>query len=160
MSLTLLTLGLLSAPPAQAQYPGGGSGGGYPGGGGWVACDAGGYPLSGGNGLVPLVPHDGTGDDHSTYPIPADADSFWFQAFSPNSHDSGDGSDGHYNPGLFLFSHADNFIQDMSRYGHGVGTYAPDPLDPSEWMAGQTQPPDLIGEVTADHKSSLKAYFT
>ena len=38
MSLALLALSLLSAPPAQAQYPGGGSGGGYPGG-GWTVTD-------------------------------------------------------------------------------------------------------------------------
>jgi len=38
MSLALLTLSLLCASPAQAQYPGGGSGGGYPGG-GWTVTD-------------------------------------------------------------------------------------------------------------------------
>ena len=82
-----------------------------------------------------------------------------FAVFSPNSHDSGDGSDGYYNTTLFLSSNADNSILYNTPYGHAVGTYAPYPLDPCEWMAGQTQPPDLLGTVHADHWAALNAHF-
>ena len=78
MSLALLILGLLTAPPAKAQtsggypgggsggYPGGGSGGGYPGS-GWNVTDADGNsipPLSGGYPLTGTA----TGAATNTYP--------------------------------------------------------------------------------------------
>lgn len=165
MGLALLTLGWLSARPAQAQYPGGGyPGGGYPGGGGgWVPSDSYGNPTQtpqqvNSDGSANLLPSGKPTKKTNTYPIPDSENDWWFSVFSPNSHPTSDPYYYYYNS-LHLDSHAGNSILDTSRYGHAVGTYAPPPWDPGEWFSGQTQPPDLNGKVHADTGDDLMAYF-
>lgn len=154
MSLALLALGLLCAPPAHAQggYPGGGSGGGYPGSGGsWVPSSS---AYTDSNGFIYLTPQTETSNINNTYPIPDDAASWWFGAYGPNK--TYIGSSNYGSPSLNLIGHASNLAEDP----YETKAYVFDPLnyggDRDDTLA---LPPDLIGTVTANDKATMSVDF-
>jgi len=163
VSFALLTLCLSCARPAHAQYPGGGyPGGGYPGSGGWVPSDASGTPLQAGtqgtnsDGSANLMPSGKVPKKTNTYPVAADAEIWWFGAFSPNDRTTDDSGHYYYN-GLFLNSTAGNTVTD--NYGQGpIGFY--DPINHGGDRSDATPLlPDLLGSVHAENSDTLKAYL-
>ncbi len=149
MSLSLLAL-LLGTLPAQAQYPGGGSGGGYPSG-SWVPS----YTYY--DGRAYLVPGPRQPDFNNTYTmIPDDAAPWWFGAYGPNKYNDGAPPSEYGPPSLALDGFADNSTVDP----YGIRAYFYDPpnhsMDRSD--AGPL-PPDLLGSVTAKSKATLSLDF-
>jgi hypothetical protein len=155
MSFVLLTLGWLSAHPAQAQYPGGGYPGGYPGSSGsWVPSPSA-YVDS--NGLAYLEPPYKAPDTSNTYTmIPDDAAPWWFGAYSPNKYDTGSGTQEYGPPSLNLNGYAGNSTRDP--YGIIACFY-----DPSNYGFDRSDatplPLDLLGSVTAKNKGALSVDF-
>ena len=142
----------------HAQYPGGGS---YPGSSGWVPSYSDGTPIQRGNdgynydGTLALQ---GTGAQPTfgnTYPIPADAESWWLSAYSPNSQYLGSGE--YYSYGLSLASNANNDATDPW-WGDWHGYY--DPLYyTGDILTAPQMPPDIVGSVFAHNADTLSGDF-
>jgi len=169
IGLAVFVLGTAHSP-AQAQYPGGGSGGypgggsgGYPGSSGsWVPCDSSGNPLPSGDrrlnsdGGAYLTPSGKQPNLGNTYPVPDSAAQWWFGAFSPNKYSANSGSE-YGPPSLSLNGYAGNTTTD--EYGSGPVCY----YDPNNYGGDRPDniplPPDLLGSAHGDTSDTLTAYF-